>query len=200
MAPNNPESWGFQGLAGLVRDLGPTEGERKVYKKVKELYQRATKMSAGEPPDEWRPPGQNQLTRKEQSSWHPDQELRNLASDSLEATLNLRHRPTITKPSDREKECHAKLLNLAIKMGDIMKLQEQQVRIDAAYGDLQMQAHLVTKRMDTWTNAVSAPDCSLHGPGHKDDQKQRKYNWEPDHLIRAYHTTTSSPKAIALVE
>ena len=105
MAPNKPESWGFQGLAGLVRDLGPTEGERKVYRKVKELYQRATKMSAGEPPDEWRPPGRNQLTRKEQSSWHPDQELRNLASDSLEATLNLRHRPTITKPSDREKEC-----------------------------------------------------------------------------------------------
>ena len=132
MAPDKPESWGFQGLAGLLRDLGPTEGERKVYKKFKELYQKATKMRAGEPPDKWRPPGRNQPTRGEQSSWNPDQELKKLAADSLETTLKLRQNKPIHKPSDREEECHGKLLTLAIKMGDMMKLQAAQVQIDTA--------------------------------------------------------------------
>ena len=53
MASNKPEYWGFQSLAGLLRDLGPTEGQRKVYKRFKELYQIAETLSAGEPPDEW---------------------------------------------------------------------------------------------------------------------------------------------------
>ena len=37
------ESWGFRSLADLLRDLGPREGERKVYKRFKELYERATR-------------------------------------------------------------------------------------------------------------------------------------------------------------
>ena len=106
MASNKPESWGFQSLAGLLRDLGPTEGQRKVYKRFKELYQSATRMSA----------------------------------------------------------------------------------------------HHVTKKLERGADAVSAPDCSKCDPREKGDPNQKEYNWEPDHLIRAYHTTTSSPKAIALVE
>ena len=57
MASNKPESWGFRGIAGLLKDLGPREGQRKVYQEIKELYQSAIKLSAGEPPHEWRPPG-----------------------------------------------------------------------------------------------------------------------------------------------
>ena len=51
------EYWGFRSLVELLRDLGPREGERKIYKKFKELYERAVRYSTGEPPDEWRPPG-----------------------------------------------------------------------------------------------------------------------------------------------
>ena len=174
MVPDKPKSWGFQGLAGLLRDLGPTEGERKIYKKFKELYQKETKMSAWEPPDKWRPPGQNQPTRKGQSSWYPHQELKNLAADSLEATLKLGQNKPIHKPSDRDEECHGKLLTLAIKMGNMMKLQEAQVRIDKANEKLQMQAHFVTKRLETWADAVSAPDCSLYKPYSKEDRGQNK--------------------------
>ena len=83
-------------------------------------------MSAGEPPDEWRPPGMGGSAG----------ELKTLAADSLKATLELRQNKPIHKPSTREKECHGKLLNLAIKMGIRMKLQEEQVRINTAYGDL----------------------------------------------------------------
>ena len=137
---------------------------------------------------------QNLLTRIGQ-----DKELKELAADSLEATLELRQHKPIHKPSNREKECHGKLLNLAIKMGKMMKLQEEQVRIDTANLEMQRQAHNVTKALDVWENAVSAPDCSRCGPRHLDDQKQSKYNREPDHLIQAYHTTTSSPNTIALV-
>ena len=131
MAPNKPESWGFKGLEGLLRDLGPTEGQRKLYKRFKEMYQCATKTSAGEPPDEWRPPGQHCLRRKGHFIT-PGQELKGLAADSLEATLELRQNKPIHKPSNREKECHGKLLNLAVKMGNLMKLQEEQVRTDTA--------------------------------------------------------------------
>ena len=179
MAPNKPESWGFQGLEGLLRDLGPTEGQRKVYKRFKELYQSATEMSAGEPPDEWRPPGQDPRSRKGHYIT-PDGELKSLAASSLEVTLKLRQNKPIHKPSDREKECHGKLLNLATKMGNLMKLQEEQVRIDTANEELQKEAHYVTKRLDVWENAVSAPDCSRNKVI---DLKQSEYNWQPDHLI-----------------
>ena len=117
MAPNKPESWGFQGLEGLLRDLGPTEGQRKVYKRFKELYQITETLSAGEPPDEWRPPGKDHQSRKGHYDT-PDGELKSLAASSLEVTLKLRQNKPIHKPSDREKECHGKLLNLAIKMGN----------------------------------------------------------------------------------
>ena len=50
MAFNKTESWGFQSLAALLRDLGPREGERKVYKLVKDLCGRATGLSAGNRP------------------------------------------------------------------------------------------------------------------------------------------------------
>ena len=174
MAHNKSESWGFQGLAGLLRDLGPTKGQTKVYKRFKELYQSATKMRAGEPPDEWRPPEQSRLTRRVQFSWHPDAELKELAGHSVKATLELRQNKPAPKPSDREKECHGKLPDLAIKMGNLMKLQEEQVRIDTTNGELQMHAHLITKTLDVWANAVSAPDCTLCGPRHKDDQRQNE--------------------------
>jgi hypothetical protein len=128
MAPDKPESWGFQGLAGLLRDLGPTEGEKKVYRKFKELYQKATTMSAGEPSDEWRPPGKLSIWDT-WSTRNPDSQLRYLAADSVETTLKLRQTQPIHKPSDKEEECHRKLLTLAIKMGDMMKLQAEQVRI-----------------------------------------------------------------------
>jgi hypothetical protein len=193
MAPDKPESWGFQGLAGLLRDLGPTEGETKVYRKFKELYQKATTMSAGEPPDEWRPPGQLSNWRPVTASlWDPDWELKDLAADSLETTLKLRQNKPIQKPSDREEECHRKLLTLAIKMGDMMKLKAEQVRIDTANENLQEKAHYVTKELEMWADAVSAPDCG--GPG---DKSPDKYNWEPAHLIQKYHTTMSSPKAVS---
>ena len=55
------ESWGFRSLAELLRDLGPREGERKVYKKFKDWYKRTIWMSkdeqdAGDSFEEWRPP------------------------------------------------------------------------------------------------------------------------------------------------
>ena len=75
------ESWGFRSLAELLRDLGPREGERKVYKKFKELYERAVSYSAGEPPDEWRPPG---------NGYYMNQGLKELAAESLATTLELR--------------------------------------------------------------------------------------------------------------
>ena len=195
MAPDKPESWGFQGLAGFLRDLGPTEGEKKVYRKFKELYQKATTMSAGEPPDEWRPPGQRSKWDI-RSTWNPDQQLRNLAADSVETTLKLRQNKPIHKPSDKEEECHRKLLTLAIKMGDMMKLQAEQVRIDTANEDLQKQAHFVTKDIQTWADVAIAPDC---GPN-LFNQVEAEINWEPTHLIKKYHKTMSSPKAVALVD
>ena len=188
MAPNKLESWGFQGLAGLLRDLGPTEGEKKVYRKFKELYQKATTMSAGEPPDEWRPPGQRSTWRPSTaSSWNPDQELKDMAADSLETTLKLTQNKPIHKPSDKEEECHRKLLTLAIKMGDMMKLQAEQVRIDTANENLQEKAHYVTTEMEMWADGVSAPDCGGQG-----DKIPDRYNWVPAHLTQKYHTTTSS--------
>ena len=156
MASNKPESWGFQSLAGLLRDLGPREGQRKVYKRLKELD---TKISAGEPPDEWRPPGKN-CKQERGSGDGPRGELDAMAVDSLQTILKLRQNKPIHKPSDREKECHVKLLNLATKMGNLMKLQEVQVLIDTANYELQMHAHNVTKRLEIWAEAVSAPDCS----------------------------------------
>ena len=82
-------------------------------------------------------------------------------------------------------------------MGDLMKLQEQQVRIDTAYEELRHRYDHVTRRLEEWGTAVSAPDCSR-------DQKRQgmtiEYNWQPDHLIQAYHTRTSSTKAIAFME
>ena len=59
MASNKPESWGFRGMEGLLRDLGPTEGQRKVYKKFKEAMKEIREIGAREPPDEWRPPGRD---------------------------------------------------------------------------------------------------------------------------------------------
>ena len=50
--------------------------------------------------------------------------------------------------------------------------------------------------MEVWEKAVSAPDCSRGDL----NLNQSEFIWQPDHLIRAYHTTTSSQKAIALVK
>ena len=44
-------------MEGLLRDLGPIEGQRKVYKRFKESIKEMREIGAGEPPDEWRPPG-----------------------------------------------------------------------------------------------------------------------------------------------
>ena len=52
MASNIPESWGFRGMEGLLRDLGPTEGQRQVYKKFKEAMKEIRQIGAREPPDE----------------------------------------------------------------------------------------------------------------------------------------------------
>ena len=90
MVPDKPESWGFQGLAGFLRDRGPTEGEKKVYRKFKELYQKATTMSAGEPSDEWKPPGKLSIWDT-WSTWNPGGQLMNLAADSVETTLKQAH-------------------------------------------------------------------------------------------------------------
>ena len=92
------ESWGFRSLAELLRDLGPREGERKVYKKFKELYERAVRYSAGEPPNKWRPPGNSN-----RQQW-----LMELAAESLEKTLELRQNRPIQLPSDRQEETHKK--------------------------------------------------------------------------------------------
>ena len=123
-----------------------------------------------------------------------------MAADSLETTLKLRQNEPIHKPSDREEECHRRLLTLVIKMGDMMKLQAELVRIDTANEKLQEHAHYVTKQLERWADAVSTPDCSLYKPYCPQNRRPNKYNWEPAHLIQNYHTTTSSPKAIALVE
>ena len=195
MVPDKPESWGFQGLTGFLRDLGPTEEEKKVYRKFKELYQKATTMSAGEPSDEWRPPGKRSIWDEGHGyGKHPGSQLMILAADSVETTLKLRQNKPIRKPSDKEEECHRKLMTLAIKMGDMMKLQAEQVRINTANEDLQQQAHFVTKELQTWAYVASAPDCGLR------DRDTDVYNWEPDHLIKKYHKTMSSPKAVALVD
>ena len=184
------ESWGFRSLAELLRDLGPREGERKVYKKFKELYERAVKYSAGEPPDEWRPPGNGYI----------NQSMKELAAESLATTLELRQNRPLQLPSNRQEETHKKLLNLAIKMGKMMKLQEEQVRIDDANEAMQKRAGDIVKDLTTWADAVSAPDCSRNSAKDQRDPQWGNYNWEPDHLIQAYHTTRSSQKAVALVE
>ena len=88
-------------------------------------------MSAGKPPDEWRPPGKS-CYQGRGIRGDPGAELAELAADSLQTTLKLRQNKPIHKPSNREKECHGKLLNLAMKMGNLMKLQEEQIRIDTA--------------------------------------------------------------------
>ena len=44
-------------MEGLLRDLGPTEGQRQVYKKFKEAMKEIRQIGAREPPDRWRPPG-----------------------------------------------------------------------------------------------------------------------------------------------
>ena len=121
------------------------------------MYQIAETLSAGEPPDEWRPPGQVSARK---GHFNPDGELKSLAASSLEVTLALRQNKPINSPTNREKECHGKLLNLFIKMGNLMKLQEEQVRIVAAHDELKLQSDLVTRKLNVWDNAVSAPDCS----------------------------------------
>ena len=92
-----------------------------------------------------------------------------------------------------------KLLTLAIKMGDMMKLQAEQVRIDTAIEDLEKRAHFVTKDIQTWACVAIAPDC---GPrlGQEAWDPKKQYNWDPTHLIKEYHKTVSSPKAVALVD
>ena len=176
MAPNKPESWGFQGLEGLLRDLGPTEGQRKVYKRFKELMGEMREIGAGEPPDEWRPPGQDPRARKGHFIT-PDGKLKNLAASSLEVTLALRQNKPINSPTNREKECHGKLLNLSIKMGNLMKLQEEQVRIDAAHDELKLHSDLVTRKVNVWDKAVSAPDCSRNKMIDHNLRRPSEYNW-----------------------
>ena len=185
------ESWGFQSLADLLRDLGPREGEHKVYKKFKELYEHAVRYSAGEPPDEWRPPG---------NSYYNNQGLKELAAESLATTLELRKNCPLQLPSDRQEETHKKLITAALKMENYMNLQKEQVRIDDANEAMQKSAGNIVKDLTTWADAVSAPDCSRNSATDQQDPQWGNYNWEPDHLIQAYHTTTSSPKAVALVE
>ena len=109
------ESWGFRSLVELLRDLGPREGERKVYVSLRKLYEHAVRYSAGEPPDEWRPPG---------NSHFDAQGLKNLAADSLATTLELRKNHPIQLPGDRQEETHKKLLKMAQRMGHMMHLQE----------------------------------------------------------------------------
>ena len=82
------ESSVSRSLADLLRDLGPREGERKVYKRVKEVYEHATRLIAGEPPDEWRPPGKGY--------W--EAQLKGLAAKSLHTVLELRQNRPIQKP------------------------------------------------------------------------------------------------------
>ena len=196
MASNKPELWGFKGLIDLLRDLGPREGERKVYKKFKEWYERATRMSkgaqdAGDPLEEWRPPG---------NGYRQDQ-LKGLAAESLAATLELRQNRPIQLPSDRQEETHRKLLNLAQRMGHMMHLQEEQVRIDTAYEVMQKAAYGggsgIIYNILQWEHAVSAPDCSWDRERVDEDPQKNHHNWEPGYLIKAYHTRTSSPKALA---
>ena len=48
---------------------------------------------------------------------------------------------------------------------------------------------------------MSAPDCSFGYRERVDkDPQHNHHNWEPGYLIKAYHTRTLSPKALALVE
>ena len=157
MASNKPESWGFRGVADLLKDIGPREGQRKVYQELKEFYQSAIKLSAGEPHHEWRPPGTNC-----DGSVGPGSELKDLAMRSLKTALKLRQKSAISKPSDREKECHVKLLALATKMGDLMRLQEVQVRIDHASHEMNRRSHYVTKQLELWAKAVSAQVCTKY--------------------------------------
>ena len=190
------ESWGFKSLLDLLKDLGPREGERKVYKRFKEWHERATRMSAGygaqdagKPLEEWRPPGRG----------HREDRLKALAAESLAATLELRQNRPIQLPSNRQEECHGKLLNLAQRMGCMMNLQEEQVRIDTAYDAMQEAACKIIYNITRWEHAVSAPDCSRNREQEDGDPKD-PHNWEPGNLVQAYHTKTSSPKAVALVK
>ena len=199
MASNIPESWGFRGMEGLLRDLGPTEGQRQVYKKFKEAMKEIRQIGAREPPDRWRPPGAD-LAPEAVQRGTLDDKLRGLAASSLEAALALRQNKPINSPSNREKECHGKLLNLATEMGGLMKLQEQQVRIDEAYERLKYHYSSVTRKFEIWGTAVSTPDCTQTPHQDKNGRKYGIHNWQPDHLIKAYHTRTSCTKAIAFME
>ena len=111
---------------------------------------------------------------------------------------------TIQLPSDRQEETHKKLLNLAQRLGHMMHLQEEQVQIDTAYEVMQNAAYGgfsgIIHNITRWEDAVSAPDCSCDRERVDEDPQRNHHNWEPGYLIKAYHTRTSSPKALALVE
>ena len=126
------ESWGFRSLVELLRDLGPRERERQVYVSLRNLYERAVRYSAGEPPDEWRSPGNSHFDAKG---------LKNMAADSLATTLELRKNCLIQLPGDRQEETHNNFLKMAQWMGHMMHLQEEQVQIDTAYEVMQNAAY-----------------------------------------------------------
>ena len=132
------ESWGFKSVNSLLRELGPREGERKVYREFKELLQQATQYSAGEPPDEWRPPGNG----------YYQEPLKELAAESLATTLELRKNCPLQLPSDGQEETHKKLITAALKMGSYMNLQKEQVRIDDANEAMQKSAVNIVKGLD----------------------------------------------------
>ena len=88
------ESWGFKSLQELLRDLGPREDTRKVYRQFKELVEKAKNTSVGEHPNVWRPPG---LRRSG---------IRELAADGLAATVKLRESRVLYLPSTKQEECH----------------------------------------------------------------------------------------------
>ena len=184
------ESWGFKSVNSLLRELGPREGERKVYEKFKKLLQQATQYSAGEPPDEWRPPGNG----------YYQEGLKNLAAESLATTLELRKNRPLQLPFDRQEETHKKLITAALKMGNYMNLQGEQCRIDKANGAMQERAGNIVKDLTTWADAVSAPDCSRNSTKDQQDPQWGNYNWEPEQSIQAYHVGVTSPRAVALVE
>ena len=158
----------------------------------------------GDPFEEWRPPG---------NSYRQDR-IKGLAAESQAATLELRQNHPIQLPSDRQEETHRKLLNLAQRMGHMMHLQEEQVRIDTAYAVMQEAAYGgssasacgssarwggIIYNITRWEHAVSAPDCSTKREQVDGDPQQNHHNWEPGYLVQAYHTKTLSLKAVALV-
>ena len=108
------ESWGFKSILDLLRDLGPREETRKVYKQFKALVLDAKNMSVGVQPEESRPPGCSRQTL-----------LKTLATEGLAAALKLRQSRVLYLPSTRQEECHRKLLDLAQRMGHMMHLQEK---------------------------------------------------------------------------